>query len=69
MALSFENIRVGKKYILKNYGEKALFQVLEKTSDNDFRVKDLQTLENYMISDLIRYGKGNDYDFYELEKY
>jgi len=69
MALSFENIRVGKKYILKNYGEKALFQVLEKTADNDFRVKDLQTLEYYMISDLIRYGKGNDYDFYELEKF
>ncbi len=69
MALSFENIRVGKKYILKNYGEKALFQVLEKTADNDFWVKDLHTLESYMISDLIRYGKGKDYDFYELEKY
>jgi hypothetical protein len=68
MALSFESIRVGKKYILTNYGERAVFQVMEKTADNDFRVKDLHTLESYMISDLIRYGKGKDYDFYEMEK-
>ncbi len=33
------------RYRLENYGDKVEFEVLEKLSDNDFRIKDLHTLE------------------------
>jgi hypothetical protein len=67
MAMSFDSLRVGKRYILRNLGEKNEFQVQERKSDNDFIVKDIYTLEVYSLKDLIRYGKGKDYDLYEAE--
>ena len=66
MAISFESLRVGKRYILKNYGENVSFIIEEKTADNDFLVKDIFTLEKYKLSDFIKYGKGEDYDLGEM---
>ncbi|MDN5201505.1 hypothetical protein QQ008_09040 [Fulvivirgaceae bacterium BMA10] len=66
MAISWDTLRVGKKYYLKNYGEKSEFEVLEVIGKSDFKLKDLYTLESYMLSDLVRYGKGKDYDLQEL---
>ena len=67
MSMSFDNIRTGKKYYLKNYGEESTFEVHEVMGDGDFRVKDIHTLEEFFLSDLIRYGKGKDYQFEEVE--
>jgi hypothetical protein len=67
MAMSFDSLRVGKKYILRNLGEKNEFQVQERKSNDDFIVKDIYSLEVYCLQDLIRYGKGKDYDLYEAE--
>jgi len=67
LAASLDTIRTGKNYYLRNFGEEARFQVLEVLVKDDFRVKDLSTLEVFLLSDLIKYGKGDDYDFYEIE--
>jgi len=64
--ISFDTIRTGKTYVLKNYGEEFRFEVLEIT-DEDIKVRDTLTLDSYLLSDLVKYGKGNDYDLQELE--
>ncbi|MFN3405073.1 MAG: hypothetical protein ACK40G_13310 [Cytophagaceae bacterium] len=66
MAISFESLRVGKKYYLKNHGEKISFLIEEKTANNDFLIKDIYTLEKYFLSEFVKYGKGKDYDLREL---
>ena len=38
------------------------------TGDYDFLIKDLLTLDTYILSDLVKYGKGDDYALWELEK-
>lgn len=67
MAISFDNLRRGNKYVLQNFGEVFEFQVVDMPEEGEYRVKDLNTLETYMLSDLVRYGKGKDYDLSELE--
>ncbi|PRY15623.1 hypothetical protein CLV24_102245 [Pontibacter ummariensis] len=66
MAISMDNLRKGKKYRLQNYGEEFEFQVMEMPEEGVYRVKDLNTLEVYHLHDLIRYGKGKDFDLEEL---
>ena len=64
---SFDILRTGKKYILTNYGDTYEFEVIDVGADGDYRLKDLYTLEYYQLNDLIRYGKGKDFDLNELE--
>lgn len=66
MASSFNNLRVGKKFQLINFGESFEFEVIEIMSDGDCQLKDIYTLENYCLFDLIRYGKGADFDVKDL---
>ena len=66
MAISLDNLRKGKKYKLTNHGETFEFQVTEMPQENVYRVKDLLTLEIYLLHDLLRYGKGKDFDLEEL---
>ncbi|MDX5420703.1 MAG: hypothetical protein LPK07_09940 [Hymenobacteraceae bacterium] len=66
MAISIDNLRKGKKYRLKNYGEEFEFQVMEMPEEGVYRVKDLNTLDTYLLHELIKYGKGKDYDLEEL---
>ena len=66
MAMSFDNLRVGKRYRLQNYGEVNEFQVQKVKDANDFTVKDLTTLEYYSLSELVKYGKGKDYELDEI---
>ena len=64
--LSFDVLRVGKKYRLINYGDRYEF-VIEKILLHDFRVKDLHTMERYLLKDLIRFGKGKDFEIRDLD--
>jgi len=64
--MSFDNMRVGKSYFLRNHGEKTSFTVLEAAGAGDFRIKDLLTLETYLFGQLIQYGVGEDFELYEL---
>lgn len=66
MAISIDNLRKGKKYRLTNYGEEFDFQVIEMPEEGVYKVKDLTTLDIYLLHDLVRYGKGKDYDLDEL---
>ena len=64
--LAFSSMRVGKKYRLQNYGEKTEFILEEVVGKHDYRLKDLFSLESYFMSDLIKYGKGDDFELREI---
>ncbi|SHN33873.1 hypothetical protein SAMN04488057_12210 [Cyclobacterium lianum] len=66
MPLAIDNIRVGRVYRLVNFGEIRMLQVMERTGRENFRVKDLDTLEYYELEELLRWGKGKDYDLDEI---
>lgn len=65
--ISFDVIRTGKKYRLVNHGEKHEFIIESILINGDFKVKDLLTLERYLLKDLIKYGKGKDYLLMEID--
>jgi hypothetical protein len=65
--LSFGALRTGKKYFLINFGDRYEFQIENILTNGDFKVKDLHTLERYTIKDLIKFGKGKDFEIRELE--
>ncbi|MEQ8470468.1 MAG: hypothetical protein RIC35_04750 [Marinoscillum sp.] len=64
--ISFSSLRAGHKYWLKNFGERFEFEILEVLPSEDFKLKDLNTLESYLMSDLTMYGKGNDFEIRDL---
>lgn len=66
MAISMDNLRRGKKYRLTNYGESFDFQVVDMPEEGAYKVKDLNTLDTYLLHDLVKYGKGRDFDLDEL---
>lgn len=66
MPLSIDNLRKGKQYRLRNYGEEFEFQVVDMPKEDVYLVKDLTTLDVYHLHDLIKYGKGKDFDLEEL---
>jgi hypothetical protein len=65
--LSFDALRNGKRYYLINFGERHEFVIEKILANGDFRVKDLHSLERYLLNDLIRYGKGKDFEIRELD--
>ena len=66
--MSFNALRVGHFYRLRNYEEVRSFEVVRRLSDRNFMVQDLTTLEQFELEDLVRYGKGKDYDLDEINK-
>ncbi|MFM9838506.1 MAG: hypothetical protein ACKVOQ_09605 [Cyclobacteriaceae bacterium] len=66
--LSFGALRTGKKYFLINFGDRYEFQIENILTNGDFKVKDLHTLERYTIKDLIKFGKGKDFEIRELSQ-
>jgi hypothetical protein len=66
-SISFDALRNGKKYYLVNYGDRIEFEVEQILANGDFKVKDLVTLERFLLMDLIRFGKGQDFELRELE--
>ena len=66
--MSIDTLRVGHRYFLKNYGETTEFELLRIENKSDYIIRDLNSLEVYNLKVLIEYGKGKDYDLYELEE-
>ncbi len=64
--LSFDVLRVGKKYRLTNYGDKYDFIIESILANGDFKVKDIHTLERYLLKDTLKFGKGDDFHLDEL---
>ena len=65
MPLSIDNLRVGKKYFIRNFGEEAKFQIME-ARPNTFIVKDLLSLELFPLTDFLKYGRGKDFELMEI---
>ncbi len=59
-------MRVGKRYCLINHGDTTAFQVLAAEGERDFSIKDLLSLEVYRFSSLIAYGRGEDFELFEV---
>lgn len=66
MAIALDNLRVGRRYRLVNLGEIRKIEIVSRLSGDNFRIKDLETLEFYTIEELLRWGVGKDYDLDEL---
>jgi hypothetical protein len=64
--LSFDVLRVGKKYRLVNLGDKYEFEIERILVNGDFKVKNLHTLERYLLKDTIKFGRGKDFEIREL---
>jgi hypothetical protein len=64
--LSFDVLRVGKKYRLLNFGYRYEFEIERIIGNGDFKVKDLHTLERFLLKDTIKFGKGKDFEIREL---
>ena len=64
--LSFNALRVGKKYRLVNFGDTYEFQVERILVNDDFKVKDLHTLERFLLKDVVKFGMGKDFELREL---
>lgn len=68
MPQSFDTLRVGHVYQITNHGETLRFVLMEIRSDSVFMVKDMATLEVFNLFDLLRYGKGKDFDLIEFDE-
>lgn len=64
--LSFDVLRVGKKYRLTNHGERYDFIIESILANGDFKVKDIHTLEKYLLKDTLKFGIGNDFRLDDL---
>ncbi len=64
--LSFDVLRVGKKYRLINLDDTYEFEIERILVNGDFKVKDLHTLERYLLKDTIKFGRGKDFEIREL---
>ena len=64
--LAINAMRVGWKYRLVNYGETYEFETLQKLNRDNFLLKDLHTLEHYELRDLVKFGRGKDFEINEM---
>ena len=54
MPLALDNLRVGRVYRLVNYGEERQIQILSRLGRENFRIKDLATLEDFVRTETNR---------------
>jgi len=66
--LSLDVLRNGKKYSLTNFGDRYEFIIENILGNGDFKLKDLHTLEKYHLKDLVKFGKGPDFEIRDLER-
>jgi hypothetical protein len=64
--LSFDVLRVGKKYRLVNFSDQYEFVIEEILGGENFKLKDIHTLEKMTMMDLVKFGKGKDFEIREL---
>jgi len=66
MPIALDNLRVGRVYRFVNQGEIRTIEIMDRLSGDNFKIKDLDTLEFYTIYELLQWGKGKDYDLEEF---
>ena len=65
--LSFGALRVGKKYRLINFSDVYEFEIEQMLTNGDFNVKDLFTLERFLLKDALKFRKGKDFEIREID--
>ena len=65
--LSFDVLRIGKRYRMVNFGEQFEFVIEDIIGRGNFKLKDVHTLEIMFMKDLLRFGKGNDFEIREID--
>ena len=68
MPISIDTLRVGHRYTLINFGETVDFELTRIENEDDYIIRDLYSLEVFDLKVLIEYGKGKDYDLFEIEE-
>lgn len=66
MPIALDNLRVGRVYRFVNQGEIRIIEIMDRLAVDNFKIKDLDTLEYYTIHELLQWGKGKDYDLEEF---
>jgi hypothetical protein len=66
MPIALDNLRVGRVYRFVNQGEIRVIEIMDRLAGDNFKIKDLDTLEYYTIHELLQWGKGKDYDLEEF---
>ncbi|EKB50728.1 hypothetical protein [Cecembia lonarensis] len=66
MAIALDNLRVGRFYEFTNQGEKRRLEIIARLSSDNYKVRDVDTTETYTIEELLRWGKGKDYELDEI---
>ena len=66
--LAISSLRVGEKYRVTNYGEVLEVQLIRIESKENCVFKDLTTLELIRLEDIVRFGKGNDWEIVEYQE-
>ncbi|MDO8967649.1 hypothetical protein SAMN03080617_00810 [Algoriphagus alkaliphilus] len=66
MPIALDNLRVGRVYRFVNQGEIRTIQIVDRLAGDNFKIKDLDTLEYYTIHELLQWGRGKDYDLEEF---
>ena len=64
--LAYSSMRIGKKYRLTNYRNVSNFTFMKITENGDYKLQDLTSLDYYLLSDLTKFGKGNDFEIQEI---
>ena len=54
------------KYWAVNYGERFEFELREIVNSGEFKLKDVHTLEIFYMSDITRFGRGDDFEIREI---
>lgn len=67
MSISPNVFRTGKKYRLINHGDTFEFTIEKFIGENDYQLKDIHTLEEYLFSELVQYGMSKDFSLEEME--
>ncbi|HMJ69820.1 MAG TPA: hypothetical protein VK508_13040 [Cyclobacteriaceae bacterium] len=65
--LSFNVLRIGKRYRMVNFGDRYEFEIEHILLNDDFKVKDIHTLERYHLQAVLQFGKGTDFEIRDLE--
>ncbi|MBA4301597.1 MAG: hypothetical protein C0433_16070 [Cyclobacterium sp.] len=66
MPIALDNLRVGRVYRFVNQGEIRTIQIVDRLAGDNFKIKDLDTLEYYTIHELLQWGRGKDYELEEF---
>lgn len=66
MGIALNNVRFGKKYRLVNNREVFEFEIMEAFHGDEFLLKDIHTLEQYYMGDLLKFGRGKDFSIVEI---